>query len=346
VSFRIMDIEAGAIKVEEGPYRAKPPAAGTLRWIDLEHQDERALGVLRESFDFHPLTLEDCLHFDQRPKLEEYGAYLFIVVHGFKVSGDLHDVEPLELHAFLGKDYLVTVHEAPIPELETVWKRVLGDAALGRRGADFIYYLIVDTIVDANFAILDRLSDALDEIEDEVLNRHKQEHLGQIFMLKRVLVSMRRVLSPQRDVFAILSKRGHPCISEMTSLYFRDVYDHLVRIYESIDTGRDLLGNALDAYLSMVALRTNEIMKRLTILSAVFLPLTFVTGFFGQNFTHLPFDSDALMVVAIVSLIVIPSGMLLWFWRWGWIKGDESHTAREASTSETSRPKSGESDRR
>src|SRR4030095_684329 len=138
------------------------------------------------------------------------------------------------------------------------------------------------------------------------------EDLARIFQLKRTLVLMRKVLSPERDVFAVLSKRGDPRISEKTALYFRDVYDHLVRIYESIDTGRDLLGNALDAYLSMVANRTNEIMKRLTVLSAVFLPLTLVPGFCGQNFEHLPFGNDALMWTMIIACIAIPTSMVLW----------------------------------
>jgi magnesium transporter len=129
---------------------------------------------------------------------------------------------------------------------------------------------------------------------------------------------MRKVLSPERDVFALLAKRGDARISEKTALYLRDVYDHLVRIYESIDTGRDLLGNALDAYLSMSSNRTNEIMKRLTLLSAVFMPLTFITGFFGQNFEHLPFHSNVLMYTMVASCIAIPTAMVLAFKRSGW----------------------------
>src|SRR4030095_15069889 len=144
------------------------------------------------------------------------------------------------------------------------------------------------------------------------------EDLARIFQLKRTLVLMRKVLSPERDVFALLAKRGDPRVGEKTSLYFRDVYDPLVRIYESIDTGRDLLGNALDAYLSMTSNRTNEIMKRLTLLSAVFLPLTFITGFFGQNFEHLPFHSDALMYGMVATCVVIPSVMVVVFKRSGW----------------------------
>ena len=317
--FRTLDVTPDTPPtLEEGEGRVALPPAGTLRWIDLHAQDDAALALLKERFEFHPLAIEDCKNFDQRPKLEEYGQYLFIVVHGFRAATGAEKVEPLELHAFLGKDYMVTVHQEVLPELDLVWKRVAGDAALPRRGCDFLYYLVVDEIVDANFRLLDDISDALDEIEDEVLHRHDHSHLSRIFEMKRVLVTMRRVLSPQRDVFAILAKRGHICIADRTSLYFRDVYDHLVRIYEAIDTGRDLLGNALDAYLSMAAQRTNEIMKRLTLMSAIFLPLTFVTGFFGQNFEHLPFKSDIFMYSMIAACVLFPAGMLLLFYRSRW----------------------------
>jgi magnesium transporter len=227
-------------------------------------------------------------------------------------------VEPQEVHAFLGPTYLVTVHASDVAAIEAIWKRVEGDPGLGRRGADFLLYLVADTVVDANFPIIDLLSDRLEQIEDSVLAGSDPSDLTKIFALKRTLVLMRKVLSPERDLFGGLSKRGDPRVSEKTALYFRDVYDHLVRIYESIDTGRDLLGNALDAYLSMQSNRTNEIMKRLTLLSAVFLPLTFITGFFGQNFEHLPFHSDALMYAMVTACILIPSAMVLWFKRSGW----------------------------
>lgn len=322
-------VEAPAIRVLDIPLLEGAPQPGELgpppehciRWIDIVAQDEGALDLLQKRFDFHPLAIEDCRHFDQRPKLEEYTGYLFIVMHGFslRLEGADSDVTPHELHAFLGPRYLVTIHTDAIDPLDSVWKRIAGDAGLGRRGADFLYYLIVDEIVDANFVILDQLSDALDDIEDAVLHRSERRDLANIFQLKKALVTLRRILSPQRDVFAMLAKRGHVCIQEKSSVYFRDVYDHLTRIYESIDAARDMLGNALDAYLSMVAQRTNDIMKRLTILSAVFLPLTFVTGFFGQNFTSMPFDSVFLLVGALVSLVLIPAGMLYWFRRSGWL---------------------------
>jgi magnesium transporter len=319
-TLRILDVPPeGSSSVTDRPEQVAPPPSGILRWIDVAAQEESVIKLLGDRFGFHPLTLEDCLHFDQRPKLEEYSDYLFLVLHAFCLpKGDVCDVEPQEVHFFLGRDYLVTVHAAELASLDAVWKRVEGDASLGRRGVDFLVYLISDAVVDANFPIIDRLNDALEDIEDSVLRRQDQHDLTRIFELKRTLVLMRKVLSPERDVFAMLSKRGDPRIAEKTALYFRDVYDHLVRIYESIDTGRDLLGNALDAYLSMASNRTNEIMKRLTLLSAVFLPLTFITGFFGQNFEHLPMHSDALMYSMVAACVLIPSGMVLWFKRSGW----------------------------
>lgn len=322
--YRVLDVAPDqAPLVVAGPERVAPPEDGTMRWIDLSAQGDGELELLGERFGFHPLTIEDCAHFDEHPKLQEHGDYLFLVMHGFHwpdgEPGALEPLEPLELHAFLGRGYLVTVHEKPIPALDAAWQRLAGDAAAARRGADFIYYLVIDGMVDANFTHLDRMSDMLDAIEEAVLERASRADLARIFALKRALVTMRRTLSPQRDVLAILAKRGSAYISDRTSLYYRDVYDHLVRIYESIDAARDLLGNALDMYLSMVSQRTNEIMKSLTILSAIFLPLTFVTGFFGQNFEHLPFGSDPLMWTMILACIALPAGMLLWFKRRGWL---------------------------
>ena len=214
------------------------------------------------------------------------------MTQGFACQGEqVHELELQELHAFLGERYLVTVHQAGSPRSR---RSGPGSPATDcwRSGVDFAYYLVLDGIVDDNFPILDRVADELDDIEDAVLASPQREDLHRIFELKRHLVAMRKVLSPQRDVQGLLSKRGDPRVSERTALYLRDVYDHLVRINESIEANRDLLGNALDAYLSAVGQRTNEIMKYLTVMSAVFLPLSFVVGFFGQNFDNLPLFKD------------------------------------------------------
>ena len=323
--FRVMELRDGRVELSEGTERVAPPPPDVLRWIDLRGQDPPQLELLRERFDLHPLTIEDCAHLDQRPKMEEYRDHVFLVTQGFSAKGDkLRELELQELHAFLGDRFLLTVHVEEVAALEEVWARLAGDPRLLERGVDFVYYLVADGIVDDNFPILDRVADELDELEDAVLALPRLEDLHRIFELKRHLVAMRKVLSPQRDVFGLIAKRGDARISEKTAIYLRDVYDHLVRINESIEGNRDLLGNALDAYLSAVGQRTNEIMKRLTILSAIFLPLAFVVGFFGQNFQNLPFfrdwmHSDHLMWWMVGICLATPVGMLAWFKHKRWL---------------------------
>jgi magnesium transporter len=319
--FRIIESQPGKpLSVRESCEISGPPEAGSTCWIDLIAPTEADLALLGKTFGFHPLALEDCAHADQRPKAEEYGEYLFIVSQGFECpNAVLNDMRWFELHVFLGKNYLVSVHDNPIPAVEQLWKRVTGDAALMKKGVDFLYYLICDRMVDDNFPIIDYIADELEQIEDQVLENAEKSTLNRIFALKGQLVLMRKILSPQRDVMAGLSRRGdEERISQRTAFYFRDVHDHLARIVESIEGNRDLLGNALEAYMSAQSQRTNEIMKALAILSAVFMPLTFITGFFGQNFEHLPFASDALMYTMIVSCFLLPGVLLYWFKKRHW----------------------------
>jgi len=323
--FRVLEIDAeGRKAVFDGMERVDPPPPGVTRWIDLAETNDESLEILRERFHFHPLALEDCAHLDQRPKLEEYGDHLFLVTQGFTCTGTrVKELDLHELHAFLGAKYLVTVHADMIPALEAVWQRLAQDPAELDRGLDFVYYLLADGLVDQSFPILDRIADELEEIEDEVLEEPKRSQLSRVFQLKRHLVAMRKVLSPQRDTMAMLARRNHPLVNERNAVYFRDVYDHLSRINESIEASRDLLGNAVEAYLSVASNRTNEIMKYLALLSAVFLPLAFVVGFFGQNFDNLPgirdwVHSDRLMFSMMAICIATPVGMLIWFRRKHW----------------------------
>jgi magnesium transporter len=297
-----------------------PPSAGTLRWIDIEQPQEQELKLLSERFRFHPLAIEDCSHFDQRPKLEEYDDHIFVVTHGFELQSDtVSQPRSLELHTFLSKDYLVTVHDQPLAPLNAVWNRLKMDGAVAQRGVDFIRYLIADAMVDALFSVVDRLTSEIEEIEDSLLSRAPHPNtLHDILRIKRLLVSLRRLLPAQRDVLAQLTKREEGYITEKSVPYYRDVYDHLLRVNESVEANRELLGNALDAHQWTISQRTNEIVKRLTIVSAVFLPLTFITGFFGQNFEGLPFSSNAMMAAMLVSCAVVPAAMLWIFLRSKW----------------------------
>lgn len=321
--FQVMEIgPEGIARITEGTDLVGPPPEDTFRWVDLRSQDLPQLHVLGDKFGFHTLTLEDCANFGQRPKVEEYGGYLFLVIHSLQLNTkDLEQFKLHELHMYVGERYLVTVHEDPIGPLELVWKRVQGDGALVRRGADFMAYMISDAIVDTFFPMLDEIADEVEEVEETVIGgaEANKEHLATIFRLKKILVRLRKVLSPQRDTFGVLAKRSGGPISEKSSIYFRDIHDHLLRINETIDATRDILGNALDAYLWAASQRTNEIMKQLTLLSAIFLPLTFITGFFGQNFEHMPFGSDLMLYSMVAACIFVPAGMVYMFVKRQWV---------------------------
>jgi magnesium transporter len=306
--------EDGIMRATDGVDAVHRPKAGGLCWIDIQAPDEDTLSLLGTRLGFHPLALEDCAHQDQRPKAEEYGDHLFVVTQGFECSGDiLQDLAWHELHAFIGAGFLVTVHDGPVLAVDHAWKRVAGDLALLKRGVDFVHYLLLDKLVDENFPILDRIADELESIEEDVLKHPREDSLARIFALKQRLVMMRKVLSPQRDVVGALARRDDAIIHGKTSFYFRDVFDHLSRAVESIEANRDILSNALDAYHSATSQRTNEIMKALALLSAVFMPLTFITGFFGQNFEAMPFSSVPLMWGMLGSLVLSPAFLLFWF---------------------------------
>jgi magnesium transporter len=289
------------------------------KWIDVLHPTEEEMKQLGERYGLHKLAIEDCLHVDQRPKLEEYPNHQFIVLQGFTASPDnVCELTLHEHHFFLGPDWLISVHELPFDGLEQVRQRVRAEPqATMERGVDFMLYLLADALVDRNFPVLDKFNDELEDLESAVFENPNPNQLQRIFELKRALVTLRRVLSPQRDVMGFLARRGIPNIQERAALYFRDVYDHLVRLYEQIDAGRDLVGNVMDGYLSMMANRTSEISKQLTIISTIFLPLAFITGFFGQNFEVL--SHKGFFWVMLVSVVGLPLVLVVWFKRKGWI---------------------------
>ncbi len=282
------------------------------KWIDVLGATEDELGRLGGRYNLHKLAIEDCLHVDQRPKLEEYPQHQFIVLQGFTTGKDVCELTMQEHHFFLGADWLISAHELRFEGVEGVRKRVQEDPrGTLERGADFVLYLLADALIDRQFPILDAFSDELEDLEVAIFENAKPEHLQRIFQMKRMLVQFRRVLSPQRDVVGLMARRGIPNVHERTTLYFRDVYDHLVRLYEQIDSGRDLVGNVMDGYLSMVANKTNDITKQLTIFSTLFLPLSFIVGFFGQNFEVL--SSRGYYWAMWVMIVGFPIALIGWF---------------------------------
>ncbi len=317
---RLLQIGAdGSVQTSADPALGGVPPEGALRWLDLTQPSDEELEALGRTFGFHAVALEDCKRVDARPKLAPFEDHLFVVIHRLTCSERPLAVHAAELHAFIGKNYLVTVHDESLSELEQVMDKVQHEADSIERGPDFWYYLVADRIVTSTYETLEVIAREVEDTEEHVLAGAQDEVIDRIFALKRQLAAARRLVSPERELFASLAKWGAPVIEEDTVFYYRSVHDELVRAVESIESHRELLSNALDAHFSAVSQRTNEIMKHLTLLSSIFLPLTFVTGFFGMNFEHLPFASDALMWSGIAACILLPGGMLYWFKTNRWI---------------------------
>lgn len=291
-------------------------------WLDLAGMDQEiASTLLSETFAFHPLAVEDAEHFGQRPKLDSYEGFTVMVVFGATASGSL-----VEVHCFYNENYLVTVHHDDCPDLTELAER------LGRRGGPtpdhlMILYRVVDTLVDGYFPVLASLDDGIDQIEDEILARPTEAQLGQLFDMKRSLIAMRKVVTPQRDMFATLLS-GRDLLPGMTpevERYFRDLYDHLIRVSDLVDSYRDLLSGALDTHLSTVSNRLNVVMKQLTTIATVFLPLSFLTGFFGQNFGWMVTRLSSLEVFLALGIglqLLVVVGLVVFFRQRGWLTPD------------------------
>ena len=285
------------------------------KWVDVQSPDEATLAPLAERFHLHRLAVEDALHLDQRPKLEEYPEHLFVVLQGFTRQGtDICDLQLHELHFFLGEDWLLTAHDFPHGALDQVAQRLRNEPKLTLgKGCDFVMYLMADAIVDGHFPLLDDVNQALDDVEDRLFVSADRAQLERMFQLRRTLTELRRVLSPQRDTVGMLSRRGVAHVQDRTTLYFRDVTDHLFRLYEQLDTARELLSGAKDVYLSLVAQRTNDITKQLTLFASLFMPLSFVVSFFGQNFDQL--NRRGFFYLMLSLMVLIPTGTFVWFRR-------------------------------
>jgi magnesium transporter len=255
-------------------------------WLDLQGPSERQLQKLAQLFDLHPLTVEDARRFGESPKLEEYGSYIYMVAFG--VDPGTTSGGPLlrEVHLIVSGRYVVTIHRRPFKALEELRERYDAHRV---RSEQFLVYKILDAVTTTFFPVLSRIDDDIDQIEEDVVEDPNEEILRRIFSIKRDLVAMRRVVTPQRDVFArdaerIGDLRG---MEDDDRLYYRDLYDTQIRVADLVDSYRDLLSGATDMYLSTVANRQGEINKQLTMIATIFLPLTFITGFFGQNFKYL-----------------------------------------------------------
>ncbi|MFN8008974.1 MAG: magnesium/cobalt transporter CorA [Terriglobia bacterium] len=290
-----------------------------LLWIDLINPSESELAKLQKAFEFHPLSIEDSSHFRQRAKIDQYEGYLFITLYSHRYEPKTDEIVGDELHVFLGSNYMVTVHRTPLPALTKAKERYELESEPLRKGPDFFLYLIGDELIDSYFPLLEQIEEKMDNLEEQTQRDPNRNVMRAIFSLKQQLIHLRKAAGPQREVFSLLSTRHYDLIDRRLSFYFQDVYDHVVRIYEMLETDRDLLGNILDAYYSSLSTRLNEVMKRLTLIATIFMPLSVITGLGGINFRHMPFDSPFAFTLLLLSLLLVPLGMMLWFKRKNWM---------------------------
>ena len=294
---------------------------GETIWIDITAPTQQDIEpLLEEWFRFHELAAEDALSENTLPKFDSFGRYDFFVFRSVRVDIASHGVETVKLAVFLGKNFLFTIHHEPLTSIESVWQRVPMDKRILTRGGDFLLYSILDQIVDAHFPFLDEIEEKLDSIHELIFSNPSQSLLDELLHLKRDLNVLRRQSLPQRELFNAISRGDTKFVRQEHLIYYRDLYDHMFRIGESIDVERDLAAGTMDAYLSVIANRTNEIMKVLTVFSSILLPMNFIAGIYGMNFTFMPelqwkwgypFAFFLMSVVAVV--------MLYWFWKNGWL---------------------------
>jgi magnesium transporter len=279
-----------ATRIEELSLEAVPDLLGTADisfWFDLNSPTQAELDFLEKQLRIHHLTLEDIVKQNQRPKIESFEGYVYLAIHPLIRKDDL-EIEPVEADLLLGRNWLVMVRYTPIPGLveDPQFNERLGFAL--SRGVDFLLYTIVDLIVDSYFPILDEIDDEIDLLEDKLLEQASIEDMNRLLILKRSLVHVRRAVGPQREVFNQLTRHDSPFVRPEHVVYFRDVYDHLIRITEELDSLRDILSGALEVHLSSISNQLNLTMKRLTAWGTIFIIVTSIAGIYGMNFEHMP----------------------------------------------------------
>lgn len=295
-------------------------------WVDFEGEaDEAAEPILRQTFGFHPLAVDDALVESHVPKVDDWDDYLYVVLHEVDFEAESRTLRSDELDSFLGKSFLVTHHDGPIDALSRVWDRCLrNDERPLRAGADHLFYQIVDEVVAATMPVVEAMDEELDRIEDQILGDPAPQIVERIFTLKRSMLQLRRTLGPEREVVNKLARDEYDVIDRWDRVYFRDVYDHLVRLHDINESLRDQASSALETYLSAINNRLNEVLKTLTIITTLFMPASFVASFFGMNIFLASRPEDVSvgtpwMIVGLAAMIITPLGIYIWVKRRGWI---------------------------
>ncbi len=285
-------------------------------WVDIDSANMHQHALLEKVFAFHPLAIEDTLSPGTRVKYEEYDRYVFVVMAVIRFdegTPEPWDLATSNLYFFLGKNYLVTVHGLPSKSCATVRERLMRSPELMARGAEMMMHNIIDQSVDAYFPMVEELNVLVDGLEERLFEQFDEKLIHEIFKAKRAAFGLRRHVGPLREVLNILTNRPCAYIRPETQLYYRDIYDHTIRITESVDTVRDLLAGVLETYLSQTSNRMNRVMKQLSIVATIALPLVVVGGIFGMNFSRMPLTHDPWGFWAALITMAAVSGVIVWW---------------------------------
>jgi magnesium transporter len=303
---------------EAAAYRDAPG----FTWIDVNGvHDVAVIEQLGQVFGLHPLLLEDVVNTHQRPKLELHGEHLFLVLKMLIDDPDAEGFEIEQVSVVIGPGHVLTFQERERDTFDTVRRRLADPATRVRQhGADFLAYALVDTIVDNYFAVLERVGDRIAELEDDILASPDRQALEAVFDVKRSLIELRRAAWPLRDALAAMSRGDTPLIQAGTLPYLRDVQDHALRVIDTIETYRDMATTMVEMYMSSVSNRLNEVMRVLTVIATIFIPLTFIAGVYGMNFHHMPELGWRWGYPLIWGvMIAVAVGLLAYFRRRGWV---------------------------
>lgn len=289
-----------------------------VRWFNVEDPAGPALDELAAEFNLHELEIEDCRNEREHAKVEEHDTHVFVIANTLHFKPEDLEVWFGELDIFIGKDFLITVHKGPSRTVAAVRKKLEADKRLDR--PDRLLHGCLDYIVDQYLPVLDKIGERIDDLEESAYQAPTPAVSSQIFAMKRALIEFRRTASAMREVLNALMRHGGKFLREDSMAYFRDVYDHIVRAIDLVETYRDLLTGTLDLYLTSTTNRTNEVMKLLTVIATIALPLYIITGYFGMNFQHLPLlDSPHGVQLVHILMVVVTVGLLVFFrWRKWW----------------------------
>lgn len=296
--------------------------SNNLVWVDMEAPTEADIQILTDVFHFHPLTIEDAIENRNQPKVESYNDYLFLIVHGVTMETNSTNFVTHELDIYLGKNFVVTFHHETFRSINSVKTQIRNNPFVCGRGADYLLHQILDALIDLYIPVVDDYNAAIDNLEDRIFQMPggSNKILGEIMTLKRSVGRLIRIGSKQLDVISRLANGEFPLINERILPFYRDVYDHLNRVSAVAENYQELIAGLLNIHFNVIANRTNDIVKFLTIFSAIILPLSLIAGIYGMNFENMPeLKTRYGYFLTLASMVLIAASLLVYFWRKGWI---------------------------